>query len=178
MNINFFTSNYQNNVPKFGAARKPTSIPVIKELPVDKLELSENIGKILPEKFEFGEMELKAKDLLSKITRLELNVIDQKKNLRNYYTSQNRDEYRELLKERRNASSQFLRLAKKMGLKVRDLESYICEKKDYNFYAPKIFRATTLEELENLKLRIEEKKVHDSIKELLYELIEYRKTLL
>ena len=178
MNINFFTSNYQNNVPKFGAARKPTNIPVIKELPVDKLELSENIGKILPEKFEFGEMELKAKELLAKITRLELNVRDQKRNVRAYYTSQNREEYRELLKEKNNTVSKFSRLAKKMGLEPYDLEHFIKEKKDYNFYAPKIHRAKTIEELENLKLRIEEKKVHDSIKELLYELIEYRKTLL
>lgn len=178
MKINLFTSNYQKTTPNFGAKTPRIKPVLLQEMPTDKLELSKNIGQILPERFEFGELELVAKDLLAKILRLELNAKTFKQDLRYYYTSQNREEYRELMKEKQKANSQFLRLAKKMGLNVHDLESYITEKKEYNFYAPKIHRAKTVEELENLKLRIEEKKVHDSIKELLYELIEYRKTLL
>jgi len=178
MKINLFTSNYQNATPNFGA--KPPKIkPVLfQDLQADKLDLSENIGRILPERFEFGQMELLAKELMSKILRLELNARSCRQDLKHFYTSQNRDEYRELLKEKQKANSQFARLAKKMGIDKDDLSKYIDEKKEYNYYAPKIKRATSVEELNQIRTRIEEQHVYMSIKQLLFELIEYHKSLL
>ena len=178
MKINLFTSNYQKTTPNFGAKTPKIKPVLLQEMPTDKVDLSKNIGHILPERFEFGELELIAKDLLSKISRLELNARSCRQDLKHYYTAQNKEEYRELLKEKQNANSQFSKLAKKMGIDKYELSSYIKEKKDYNYYAPKIYRATSVDELENIRTRIEDQKVYSFVKELLFELIEYRKTLL
>ena len=179
MKINLFTSNYQNISPNFGSKAPKIEPVLLQELQTDTVELSKNIGHILPERFEFGQMELLAKELMSKILRLELNARSCKQDLKHFYTSQNRDEYRELLKEKQKANSQFARLAKKMGLDKDDLSKYIDEKKEYNYFAPKIHRATSLEELNKLQVRIEkEETLYINIKELLIELIEYRKSLM
>lgn len=178
MKINLFTSNYQNISPNFGSKPPKIKPVLLQELQTDTVELSKNIGHILPERFEFGGLELVAKELKAKITRLELNARTFRQDLKHYYTSQNKEEYRELLKEKQKANSQFARLAKKMGLDKDDLSKYIDEKKEYNYFAPKIKRAISVEELDQIRTRIEEHHVYDSIKQLLFELIEYHKSLL
>ena len=178
MKINLLTSNYQNSTPNFGA-KTPKIKPVLfHDLQIDTLELSKNIEQILPERFEFGELEIVAKDLWTKIVRLELNARTFRDDLKYYYTSQNKDEYKELLKEKQKANAQFSNLAKKIGVDKYELAKSIKEKKEYNFFAPKIYRATTLEELNNLIIKIKEQNLYKTVQTMLFELIEYRKSLI
>ena len=54
----------------------------------------------LPQKLEYTEVEQQCNEVLKKLDSLERNIRVQKQNLRDYYSSQDRYDYRELLKER------------------------------------------------------------------------------
>ena len=177
--INYGLKNPQT--PSFGVRTPKVKTAKIKELTSDVVEISSNSKKkefILPSNFDFKCVEVIAKDLVKKLRRLEMDAKVQKSNLRSFYSAQDKYDYQELLKEKRNVQSQLNRLSKKNGYGANGLEHIVEEKMQYNYFAPKIYKADSIEALEKLRRRVEESKTHSCIKELLFDLIESRKKLI
>ena len=133
---------------------------------------------VLPAKFEYTPTEELAKGILSKIKKLTLDINTQKYNLKYYYSAQDKYDYQELLKTRRNLKSQFNRLSKNNGYSPELLKDIIDEKDQYNFYVPKILRTKSLNDLHKVQELIESKPISFSIRSLLNEHIENQKKLL
>lgn len=126
-----------------------------------------------PEKMEFSETELAFKDYINRRNILERNIYTQKQNLRTYYSSQDRFEYKELLKEKQSLTGIIKRLGKKYGVDPVDIEWNILEKKDYNWFAPKVFRAKTQDELNKIKVMMQNAGLFSKAEKMLMQLIEY-----
>lgn len=126
-----------------------------------------------PEKLEFTETELVFKDYINKRNRVERNIYTQKQNLRYYYSSQDHYDYKELLKERQNIIRSIKRLAKKYGVDSDHIELSIEEKKEYNWLAPKVFRAKTLEELNRFKTSLLHAHLFVNTQNMLLQVIEF-----
>lgn len=144
----------------------------------DVVEISAKKENLLPRKFEFTEFEEKCNELLVKRDRMNMNIRTQKQNLRYFYTAQDNYDYHELLKQRQNLMGQLRRLAKNAGVNSTDLELGIYAKREYNRYAPKIYRAATHEELNQLQNLITSLNLFSQAEELLKRLIAQRRAVL
>ena len=131
----------------------------------DVVEISAKKENLLPRKFEFTEFEEKCNELLVKRDRMNMNIRTQKQNLRYFYTAQDNYDYHELLKQRQNLMGQLRRLAENAGVNSTDL-------------APKIYRAATHEELNQLQNLITSLNLFSQAEELLTKLIEQRRAVL
>ena len=108
---------------------------------------------------------------LKDLYTLDSNIATQKQNLRYYYSTQDKFEYNELLKERRKLAAKIKREAKNAGTTCAILEQNIGVKKEYNRYAPKVLRAKTLEDLKPILELINSYKLYGKTRELLLNLI-------
>ena len=129
----------------------------------------------LPQKLEYTEVEQQCNEVLKKLDSLERNIRVQKQNLRDYYSSQDRYDYRELLKERRRVAGQLRRIAKNAGVDEYELEFCVRMKREYNYYAPKIVRAKSKPELNQVLDLINSSSLYVKTKELLAQLIGKKK---
>ena len=132
----------------------------------------------IPEKIEFSPLETLANELIVKIRKMNRDIRTQKFNLKKYYSAQDKYDYQELLKQRSLEKNKLNRLAKNTPYNAEELKYIVEEKKDYNFFAPKIFRAKTLEELNKIKAIILEYNLFKDIENLLLQIISLREMLL
>lgn len=130
---------------------------------------------ILPTKFVLTETEEHFGETLQKLYRLERDIKTQKQNLRDFYSAQDKFEYRDLLKERRSIIAKLKREARKAGMKYTDLEYDVNFKKEYNRYAAKVLRAKTLEDLKPIFDLINSCEIYQQTKDLLINLIKQMK---
>lgn len=141
----------------------------------DTVEFS---SSVLPKKLELTEFEAKYNDVMVQVKRLDSNIHVQKNNLKDYYSAQDKYDYQELLKQRQNLRARLRNMAKKSNNNQFDLEYNITVKKEYNRFAPKIYKASTKQELWYIEKLIDEYALYPKTKELLLTLIGQRiKTL-
>lgn len=131
-------------------------------------------SSVLPKKFELTEFEEKYNDVMVQIKRLDSNIHVQKNNLKDYYSAQDKYDYQELLKQRQNLIARKKNMAKKSNLAQFDLEYNISVKKEYNRFAPKIYKASTKQELWSIEKLISEYSLYVKTKTLLFTLIRQR----
>lgn len=110
----------------------------------------------LPQKFELTEMEAQYNEVNKEYIRAMQTAYEQKRNLGAYYSAQDRFDYRDAMKKKNNLNSKLDRMAKKSGIDRFVLEDMIEAKKQYNRYAPKLFRAETKNALKELEKMISE----------------------
>ncbi len=153
MNINLLnTCNTKNYELAFTGRRKyPKDIP--------------------PKKLEFTDAETEFKPVLLEHKRLESNIRTQKANLWDYYSSSDKADYKELLKENNKLKNKMRHIAKKYNTNYVQLELEIDSKNTYNIYAPKIYRAKSKIELNELKEMLDKRLFGGKTKELLFKLI-------
>lgn len=131
-------------------------------------------SSVLPKKFELTEFEEKYNDVMVQIKRLDSNIHVQKNNLKDYYSAQDKYDYQELLKQRQNLIARKKNMAKKSNIAQSDLEYNISVKKEYNRFAPKIYKAATKQELWSIEKLIGEYSLYVKTKTLLFTLIGQR----
>lgn len=176
MNITLFPNLQKNTyTPAFKAKLSKPEELMIRVLSADIVEITRKPGVLMPQKLEFSEVEEQFKDLIHERKCTEYNIIIQKQNLRMYYSAQDKYDYKELLKNKRGIVAQIQKLAKKIGINELDVEYAISVKKEYNKYAPKIFRAKSLEELNNVEKLISSDEPSLNAQKLLAQLIEQKK---
>ena len=124
-----------------------------------------------PIKRELTETEKEFDNVLSKYNRVCLNIKSQKDLLKSYYSPLDKYDYQLLLKEKSSLSRQLKRIAKKAGTDHITMEMDIIEKKEYNRYAPKIFRAKTISQLEEIQKLICEPGIFIDVKTFLLKII-------
>lgn len=178
MIVSFNTLPLQKSHFTFGAKAKLPKLKALQTPVSDVVEISAKKENLLPRKFEFTEFEEKCNELLVKRDRMNMNIRTQKQNLRYFYTAQDNYDYHEMLKQRQNLMGQLRRLAKNAGVNSTDLELGIYAKREYNRYAPKIYRAATHEELNQLQNLITSLNLFSQAEELLKRLIAQRRALL
>ena len=144
----------------------------------DVVEISAKQEEMLPKKLEFTELEEKYNEILVKRDRANMNIRTEKQNLNYFYSAKDNYDYHELLKQRQNLMGQLRRLAKNAGVNSTDLELGIYAKREYNRYAPKIYRAATHEELNQLQNLITSLNLFSQAEELLKRLIAQRRAVL
>ena len=109
--------------------------------------------------------------LLEVYNRAEQNAKSQKELLKSYYSSEDKYDYQMLLKEKSNLSKQLKRIAKKAGTDEITMEMDIIGKKEYNRYAPKVARAKTSPQLNEVQKLISEAPIFVDIKTFLLKII-------
>ena len=170
--------NNQLKAMTFNAKPKaPVKEYGVKAIPFKESDIVPGIGRCLPECFEYSETELKAKELMENIEKLERELHVRKRDLRDYYLPQDKAEYQDLMRVKRNMDSQFRRCAKKVQMDQYSLWSLLSKKKEYNFYSKRIFKAESVEVLNRLKQKLDNG-IMSFVKKMLFELIEHRKTIL
>lgn len=128
-----------------------------------------------PQKYVFTEFEKDFNELLQQLYTLESNIKVQKQNLKYYYSAQDRYDYRRLLQEKQNLLGRLKRIAKSVDMNFDTLQYNLTLKKEYNRYAPKIFRAKSKEELVQLKELISAANIYQKARDILINLIEQKK---
>ena len=104
-------------------------------------------------KIELTEMETQYNEVNKEYRRALNDAYVQKGNLSSYYSAQDKFEYQEVMKKKNRLNAKLDRMSKKAGIDRFVLEDTIEAKKQYNRYAPKLFRADTraaLKEVETL----------------------------
>lgn len=138
--MNILRTNFDKTTkPTFMAQRKPKVTIVSKET--------------LPRKIELTEMETQYNEVNKEYHKALHDSYVQKRNLSSYYSVQDKFEYREVMKKKNRLNAKLDRMSKKAGIDRLVLENTIEAKKQYNRYAPKLFRAETkmaLKEVEKL----------------------------
>lgn len=138
--MNILRTNFDNTTkPTFMAQRKPKVTIVSKET--------------LPRKIELTEMETQYNEVNKEYHKALHDSYVQKRNLSSYYSAQDKFEYQEVMKKKNRLNAKLDRMSKKAGIDRFALENTIEAKKQYNRYAPKLFRAETrmaLKEVEKL----------------------------
>ena len=138
--MNILRTNFDKTTkPTFMAQRKPKVTIVSKET--------------LPRKIELTEMETQYNEVNKEYHKALHDSYVQKRNLSSYYSAQDKFEYQEVMKKKNRLNSKLDRMSKKAGIDRLVLENTIEAKKQYNRYAPKLFRAETkmaLKEVEKL----------------------------
>lgn len=104
--------------------------------------------------------------------RVESNIRTQKTNLWDYYSSSDKADYKELLKENNKLKNKMRRIAKKYNTDDTQLRIEIDSKNTYNIYAPKIYRTKSRIELNELKEMLDKRLFGGKAKELLFKLID------
>ena len=133
---------------------------------------------VLPEKLELTPEEVQFNEYMMENQRLERDIYEQRINLYDYYSRSEKDDYREHLKKNNTVKAKMRRFAKKIGVNHYKFESYIDAKKEYNRYAPKLYRSKTKADVdkvlalwgEQLRYRITDvmiKKLAEQIKSVL-----------
>ena len=154
MKINLLNSNNVTNhfKPAFEGRRK---------LPKD----------IMPEKLDLTPLEAEYNELLVQHRRLERNLIEQRRDLRDYYSRASKDEYNEQMRLNRNLKSRMKRVASKSNQEQIMFEIGVDSKKEYNRYAPKIYRAKNKAELQEVAKLISESILFTNVREMLLKLV-------
>ena len=138
--MNILRTNFDKTTkPTFMAQRKPKVTIVSKET--------------LPRKIELTEMETQYNEVNKEYHKALHDSYVQKRNLSSYYSAQDKFEYQEVMKKKNRLNAKLDRMSKKAGIDRFALENTIEAKKQYNRYAPKLFRAETkmaLKEVETL----------------------------
>ena len=138
--MNILRTNFDKNTkPNFMAKKEPKITIVSKET--------------LPRKMELTEMETQYNEVNKEYYRALHDSYVQKRNLSRYYSAQDKFEYQEVIKKKNRLNAKLDRMSKKTGIDRLVLEDTIEAKKQYNRYAPKLFRAETrmaLKEVETL----------------------------
>ena len=138
--MNILRTNFDKTTkPTFMAQRKPKVTIVSKET--------------LPRKIELTEMETQYNEVNKEYHKALHDSYVQKRNLSSYYSAQDKFEYQEVMKKKNRLNAKLDRMSKKAGIDRLVLENTIESKKQYNRYAPKLFRAETkmaLKEVEKL----------------------------
>ena len=137
--MNILTNFDKTTKPTFMAQRKPKVTIVSKET--------------LPRKIELTEMETQYNEVNKEYHKALHDSYVQKRNLSSYYSAQDKFEYQEVMKKKNRLNAKLDRMSKKAGIDRLVLENTIEAKKQYNRYAPKLFRAETkmaLKEVEKL----------------------------
>lgn len=124
-----------------------------------------------PIKRELTEAEKEFNEVLIKYNRASQNAKSQKELLKSYYSSEDKYDYQMLLKEKSNLSKQLKRIAKKAGTDEITMEMDIIGKKEYNRYAPKVARAKTIPQLNEVQKLISEAPIFVDIKTFLLKII-------
>ena len=177
---NYIQSNYKAT---FGAKQNSKNLSSVKQLETDTVEfvridfIPKPLPKILPNKFELTEAEEKYNEVWVKLKRLEMNIYTQKSALINYYSAQDRLDYRELLKQRQTLIRQLHKIASDSGIPEIILESIITVKKEYNRYAPKIIKAKTVEDFKTAKNSIPDSGLCHNTYKLLDKLFKQQKKI-
>ncbi len=164
-NMNISKINNQQSKTSFGARPKDKKVSSLDTEPfnelrkdtveINSIEIKPKIPKILPDKFELTDAELAYDGVWRELKRLEMDILTQKANLKDFYSAQDRLEYKELLKQRQNTLSKLKRIAHNCGLPEMLLKIDITIKKEYNRYAPKILRSSTSAELKQAQETID-----------------------
>ena len=126
-------------------------------------------------KFKFSETEEVFNENMTKLYRLERDIRVQKQNLKTFYSAQDKYDYQELLKQKRQVVSKMNRIAKKAGKDVNDFEIHILIKKQINKYIPKILNAKNKEELMQLKELVTTTAFFQLARNVLYKIIKKKK---
>lgn len=181
MNI-ISTNLYTQNIykPVFGAQKAPKNqqISIPKTQTSDTFEKALEQESLLPKKMELTETEKSFNEVLIKYYKLEANAKTQRNNLYDYYSAQDKYDYQELLKEKRRVKSKLDKMAKQFGTTTFDLSYDILDKKDYNWFAPKIFRSKTVQELMQWQTELDNTILHLKVRKLLNKLIEQKLNLI
>lgn len=158
--------------PEFCARTKRSNDSNLAPLKSDVVEITNDNKTQLPKKLEYTETERAYKDVMREAHVMDLNIVTQKQNLRSYYSAQDKEDYRELLKARRKLESKMKRMAKQFGTSQYAIEYRIDVKREYNYYASKIFRAKTMQELLDWQLELDTHSLCIDARKLLNRLIE------
>ena len=138
--MNILRMNFDKTAkPTFMAKKEPKITIVSKET--------------LPRKIELTEMETQYNEVNKEYHKALHDSYVQKRNLSSYYSAQDKFEYQEVMKKKNRLNAKLDRMSKKAGIDRFALENTIEAKKQYNRYAPKLFRAETkmaLKEVETL----------------------------
>ena len=138
--MNILRTNFDKTTKStFMAQRKPKVTIVSKET--------------LPRKIELTEMETQYNEVNKEYHKALHDSYVQKRNLSSYYSAQDKFEYQEVMKKKNRLNAKLDRMSKKAGIDRLVLENTIEAKKQYNRFAPKLFRAETilaLKEVEKL----------------------------
>lgn len=126
---------------------------------------------ILPEKLELTPLESEYNEMLVQQRRLERNLSEQRRDLYDYYSRSSKDDYNEQMRLNRNLKSRMKRLASKSDQKQIMFEIGVDTKKEYNRFAPKIYRAKNKAELQEIVNLISESFLYTKAKEMLFKLI-------
>ena len=92
-----------------------------------------------------------------------------------FYSAQDSYDYHELLKQRQLVLAKLKRIAKKYDTDYLVLQRNVLVKKEYNRYAPKIIRASSVKELAELKELISTSFLYKAAENLLMNLIDKKK---
>ena len=128
-----------------------------------------------PSKIEFTKTEQEYLPILTELNTLESNIYTQKQNLYNYYSSADRCDYKKLLRRRQNLIAKLKRIAQKENKSYVTMAIEIREKREYNRFVPKIFRAKTPKELQQVIELISSYNIAGRVKEILEYLIQQKK---
>lgn len=175
---NYIQSNYKAT---FGAKQNSKNRLNVKQLETDTVEfvridfIPKPLPKILPNKFELTEAEEKYNAVWVKLKLLNMNILTQKSMLKDYYSTQDRLDYKALLRQRQTLLRQLKKIASDVGIPKIILEIVITAKKEYNRYAPKIIRAKTIEDIETAKKVIQSTELSKDAHKLLDMLFKQQK---
>lgn len=160
MNINLLNARNTNNfnMSFTGRSKYPKDIP--------------------PRKLEFTEAEAEFMPVWQKHNITEANLKTQKSNLRDYYLSSDKADYKELRKENTKLKNKMHYIAKKYDVDELMLAGEIRTKNVYNWYAPKIYRAKKKVELLELKKYLSNTIIETKAKDMLLKLIGIIETFL
>ena len=134
-----------------------------------------NSKTMYPVKYTLTDVEKEYGEVLQQLHTLESNINVQRQNLKSYYSAQDRLDYRKMLKERQLLLAKLRRIARRAGMQAHKLEYDVMAKKEYNRYAPKVFRAKTVEELAGIKELISSSRLFNAVREALMSLIAQKK---
>ncbi|MGN0030707.1 MAG: hypothetical protein ACI37Q_01985 [Candidatus Gastranaerophilaceae bacterium] len=178
--MNILKINNLSYHPVFCAKQNNSQTPApnsenLKPLNQDVVEIRTILPEIMPKKLELTEDEAIYDETWVKLKRLNLNILTQKEILRNFYSAQDKDDYKELLKERQRVLAKLRRIAKNCEFSEELLRFDISIKKEYNRYAPKVLNSTTLERLNEVEALINSINLYPRTLELLNMLINQQK---
>lgn len=152
--MNILPNYIQYNKPAFYAKKKQPDFPT--KIPLTKVE----------QKFD---------KVLMELHRVECDIKTQKQNLWDMYSTQNRGDYRELLKLRQSLLAKLRQIAQKESKDYWDIIKEISIKKEYNRFAPKLLRAKTEEELRKAIEIISSYNLFKKAEEMLEQIISNKK---
>lgn len=162
MNIMFLNTAYQRQITFCAENKKNTS--------------KKNVGKdLFSAKQELTPIEEEFNVVLRKYNTALQNVISQKELLKSYYSAQDKFDYKLALKEKNSLTKQLKQIAERANSDYIKMEMDIASKKFYNRYIPKIYRAETSSQLDELQKIISKACIIKDLKTRLLESISERR---